>query len=238
MSKQRKSWISRRSFIEKSMIGTAGLAISPAYVKNLNPDLRSKQAELNIIELNQPDTSKGMPVMQALKNRRSIREVQSKKLSPQHLSELLWASDGVNRKDGKRTSPSAFNVNLIETYAILEEGIYYYDPEHHRLVQRVAGDYRKLAGEQDFTHRVPLNLVYICNLDNMNTIETSYPKEDVILWAAIEAGHQAQNVYLYCASEGLGTVIRASMNVEEFSTLLHFNNQQIFISIQTVGYKD
>ena len=236
MSLFRGKKITRRSFIEKSMVGSAGITLPPVYAGLISPFPDYIQTDQKIIELDKPDLKKGVSIMEALKKRRSIREYQDKKLSHLHLSELLWASDGVNREDGKRTSPSAFNLNLIEVFTILEEGLYHYDHENHRLIRKVEGDYRRLAGEEDSVRSAPLNLVYIGNLDNLNTIETSYPKEQEIQWAAIEAGHQAQNVYLYCASEGLGTVIRAAMNVEEFSSLLQFNDQQIFISIQTVGY--
>jgi len=237
MSSSKTIGITRRSFIEKSVIGTAGLTLGTASAGFASSDPGHDLSGLKSIDLDPPDINRGIPVMNALKNRRSIREIQSKKLPHYHLSNLLWASDGVNREDGKRTAPSAMNLNITEIYALLEEGIYFYDHENHRLVQKVSGDFRILAGEQDFIKDAPLDLVYIANLEKAENPERSFPTEQVKLWAAIEAGHQSQNVYLYCASEGLGTVIRAGMNEKEFCRILNFSERQIFIANQTIGYR-
>ncbi len=237
MSKSELTQITRRSFIEKSIISTAGLALSPAYANIATPGHENKRTSLMDIKLGQPDINKGIPIMQALKKRRSIRDLQSKKLSHQHLSEILWAADGVNREDGKRTAPSAMNLNIVETYAILEEGIYIYDHDNHRLISKIEGDFREFSGEQESIFKAPFNLVYVANLEKFENQQSSFTLDQMMIWAAIEAGCQAENVYLYCTSERLGALIRASMKFEKFSEALNFNDLQKFISIQTIGYQ-
>ena len=80
-------------------------------------------------------TSGGMPLMEALQNRKSQRSFSSRELSDQQLSDLLWAAYGINRPDGFRTVPSARSYNEFDIYMIKEEGWYVYDPEEHSLLK-------------------------------------------------------------------------------------------------------
>ena len=87
-----------------------------------------------------------------------------KKLTLQQLSDLLWAADGVNRPDGKRTSPAAMGIYCVDIYVVLPEGVYLYDAAKHELKPVAKGDFRKFAGMQDFVFIAPLNLVYVFTL--------------------------------------------------------------------------
>ena len=128
--------------------------------------------KLKPVKLLKPQTDGGKPLMQALKARKSSRVFSNKKLSPQVLSNLLWAAFGVNRplageKTGKRTAPSACNWQEIDIYVALAEGLYLYDPKASILKPLLAKDIRAAAGRQKFTEDAPVNLIFIANLAKM-----------------------------------------------------------------------
>jgi len=155
--------------------------------------------EPGAIKLPPPETAGGMPLMQALKVRHSTREFCKQPLPPQVLSNLLWAANGVNRPDsGKRTAPSARDWREIDVIVTTAEGAYRYDPPSHSLIRVLAGDICQLTGSQEFVAGVPVNLVYVADLDRMSEASA----EDKALYSAADAGFIAQNVYLYCVSAG------------------------------------
>ena len=101
--------------------------------------------ELKPIQLPQPQTEIGKPLMQALKLRASSRSFDAKPLPKQELSNLIWAAAGINRPEsGKRTAPSARNWQEIDVYIALAEGVYLYDAKTHSLNPVLAGDFRAL----------------------------------------------------------------------------------------------
>jgi nitroreductase len=191
---------------------------------------------MNPIKLDLPKLDKGISIMQALKNRKSVKELSDKKLSLQHLSEILWAANGVNREDGKRTAPSAMNKHLVDVYVVLQEGVYLYEPVKHQLLPIVEGDFRKMAGRQDYVYTAPVNLIYVADLGKLKDLGVTAPTEEKLKWAYIEAGHKAENVYLYCASEVLGATTRMLIDKEKFDNVVKLRSEQIIISAQTVGY--
>lgn len=184
------------------------------------------------IVLPAPHTDGGKPLMQALALRQSTRAFSQAALTPQQLSDLLWAADGVNRKDaGKRTAPSANNAQEIDIYVLLREGTYVYRPATHTLDPAAAKDFRPAAGRQDFVATAPLNLVYVADVSKMKTTD----EQDRILYSAADAGCIAQNVYLFCASEGLGAVVRGWVDREALGKALALNASQRIILAQTIG---
>ena len=189
--------------------------------------------ETGAIKLPPPETAGGMPLMQALKARHSTREFSRQPLPPQVLSNLLWAANGVNRPDsGKRTAPSARDWREIDVIVTTAEGAYRYDPPSHSLIRVVAGDIRQLTGKQELVARVPVNLVYVADLERMSEASA----EDKTLYSAADAGFIAQNVYLYCASAGLAVVVRGLVNREALGAALGLGENQRIILAQSVGY--
>jgi len=180
-----------------------------------------------------PQMQGGMPLMEALKARSSGRSFDSgKMLSDQILSNLLWAGFGVNRPDtGKRTAPSAMNWQELEIYVILAEGAYAYDATGNKLKLVVAKDLRDLAGLQSYVKTAPVNLVYVSDFKKMATNE-----EGSKLMSWNHAGYVGQNIYLFCASEGLSTVVRASGNRETMAKALNLRPEQHISMFQSVGY--
>ncbi|MGC9971569.1 MAG: SagB/ThcOx family dehydrogenase [Bryobacteraceae bacterium] len=184
--------------------------------------------ELKPIQLPKPQTEGGKPLMQALKERKSGREFGPEKLTPQVLSNLLWAAWGVNRPDGKRTAPSAMNRQEIDVYVALADGLYVYNAKAHQLDPVLKEDVRAATGGQPFVGQAPLNLVYVADQVKQGRADDS--------WAFAATGFIAQNVYLYCASEGLTTVVRAMVDRTALSKAMKLRPDQKITLAQTVGY--
>ncbi|MDR0961613.1 MAG: SagB/ThcOx family dehydrogenase [Mediterranea sp.] len=173
------------------------------------------------INLPQPQKTGGMPLMDALSKRATTREFSAEALDNQTLSNLLWAAWGFNRAD-KRTAPSAMNRQELSLYVILESGAYLYDAKNNKLMLVNQGDFRKAAGQQDFVATAPLNVIFV---------------EDTSLkgWAQLDAGFISQNIYLYCASTNLATVVRGMFDANELTAALKLGENQKPILTQTVG---
>ena len=185
------------------------------------------------IKLPQPQTEGGRPLMETLKLRQSTRTYSLKPLSLQIISNLLWAAGGINRPEsGKRTAPTSLNNQEIDIYLAMKDGLYYYNPKEHSLSVVLKEDIRGLTGKQDFVRDAPLNLVYVADFTRMDRSK----EEDKKIYSAADAAFMAQNVYLWCASEGLGTVIRASIDKEPLAQKMKLKPENYVIFSQTVGY--
>ena len=172
--------------------------------------------------------------MTALMERSSHREFHSRQLSEEHLSGLLWAACGINRPESaKRTAPSSMNFQDVQLYVFMQSGIYLYNEVNHALLLVKEGDYRANAGKQDFVATAPVNLVLVSDYSRMDKAE----EKDKEFYSAIDAGFISQNIYLYCASEGLNTVVRAYIDRENLHQLMQLKPEQHVIVSQTVGYK-
>lgn len=187
------------------------------------------------IRLQAPDTLSGMPLLQAAMHRKTDRKFESANLSLKHLSEILWIANGVNRINGKRTVPSAMALYPLQTYAVLANGIYFYNPQKHMLEPVLAGDYRALCGLQEFVNSASLNLVFIADYKKYDA-PRKVAEDKRLYLAALDAGHCTQNVYLYCASENLKCVVRAGAKEAELLKVLKLDEKYQFVVAQTVGY--
>jgi len=187
--------------------------------------------DLAPIALPAPQTDGGMPLMRALKARASARAFAPEPLPEQTLSNLLWAAWGVNRPaEGKRTAPSARNWQEIDVLVVNATGTYVYDASRHALTPLAAGDLRALAGTQDFVKDAPVHLVYVADTSRMQG------GSDAESMAYADAAFIAQNVYLFCASEGLATVVRASVDRPAFAKAVKLRESQLVVLAQTVGF--
>jgi nitroreductase len=189
--------------------------------------------ELKSIHLPAPQTDGGQPLMQVLKKRATSREFSSKALPQQVLSNLLWAGFGINRPEsGRRTAPSAVNWQETDIYVVLPEGAYLYNAKGNTLEPVVAGDLRPLTGTQDFVAQAPLNLVYVADFARMGNASP----ESKVFNSAADTGFISENVYLFCASDGLATVVRGSANKAKLAEALKLRPDQRVTLAQTVGY--
>lgn len=190
--------------------------------------------EIPPMKLPQPQLETGMPLMQALHARKSTREFSEEKLPAQVLSDLLWAAFGVNRPEtGGRTAPSTHNWQDIDIYVSSADGIYLFDAKSHALKMIQAKDIRALTGTQDFVGHAPVNLIYVSDFTRMDS-DTS--PEDKKIAAAIDTGFIGQNAYLYCASTGLATVVRGSVDKDILAKAMKLKSTQWIVAAQSVGY--
>lgn len=185
------------------------------------------------IQLPEPDKTGGMPLMEALANRHSTREFTTDEIAPQLLSDLLWAAWGINRKDGKRTAPSAMNRQEIDIYVATPDGLYLYNAMTNRLKTVLTGDIRALCGMQPYVATAPLNFIYVADLDRLQLIENF---DDAPSDTYANCGFIAQNVYLFCASKGLGCVVRGSIDKESLGKKMNLRPHQKILLGQTIGY--
>ena len=185
------------------------------------------------IILNEPNLERGTSMMETLSKRKSFREFSEKELSKEDLSDLLWAANGVNREDGKRTAPSAKNKQDIDTYAFFKAGAYKYDHVNHTLDLIAEGDHRNLlSGSQNFVATAPLVLLHVGDASKF----TEFGEEMSKMITSIDAGLVTQNVNLFCASVGLATVPRIYMDAKGLSALLKLPDTKIPLINNVVGY--
>ncbi|MGZ5033795.1 MAG: nitroreductase family protein [Usitatibacter sp.] len=179
-----------------------------------------------------PRKEAGKPLMQALQLRRSTREFSPRPLPPQILSELLWAAYGINRPSGDRTAPYWRHIMVVDVYAAMADGVWLYDPKAHALLPHLDTDIRAQTGLQDFVGTAPLNLVYVVHGERMKDIAP----EERRLYGSVDAAFAGQNVYLYCASEGLATVFRGAVDQARLNQAMRLGDGQFVTFAQTVGY--
>ena len=184
------------------------------------------------IILPEPQKTGGLPLFEALDARKSQRSYSSEPLSLQDLSTLLWAAYGINREDGRRTAPSARNWQQFDIYLIMADGWYLYDHQQHAIIKKGDDDLREYAGIQDFVKTAPLNLIFVSDHDRI----TGVSREKQEFNSATDVGYISQNIYLFCASQGLATVVRGLLDREKLHQSLKLRPSQHVILGQTVGY--
>ncbi len=178
------------------------------------------------ITLPQPQKTGGMPLMEALSKRQSTRQFDTeKRLSQQQLADLLWAACGYNRED-KLTIPTALNKQEVSIYAIMPEGAYLYDGKANKLIKVNNTDIRQLAGMQEFAQKALLNIAIVSDKSKMS--------HDI--FAGTAAGAVMQNIYLWCAANGVGTVTRGSFDGDGLAKALNLEANKRIMLVQTVGY--
>ena len=207
--------------------------VALSFIRGTKPDRAKTRAHAPSIALPRPDTLGGMPLMQSLAARRSTREFSPEPVPHILLSSLLWAAFGINRPESNgRTAPTALDAQEIDIYIALADGVYLYDPFAHSLSLVAAVDARKITGYQDFVDRAPLDLVYVADHAHMRMT----PSEQRRVYSAVAVGAIVQNVYLYCASAGLATVVRAWLDRAALAKALHLSEHESIVVAQTIGY--
>jgi nitroreductase len=185
------------------------------------------------IQLPPPQTDGGKPLMQALGLRATSRAFAPDPIPVQTLSNLLWAAWGINRPaDGKRTAPSARNWQEIDLMVVRADGTFLYDATSNRLLPVAAGDHRALTGVQPYVKDAPLTLLMVADTSRMKGAEKD-PEQRQWLWA--DAGFISQNIYLFCASEGLATGVRALVDRPALAKALGLPERRVILLAQCVG---
>lgn len=175
----------------------------------------------------------GRPLMQVLRERKSSRDFNKRKLPKRVLSNLLWAANGINRPaTGGRTTPSAMNQQAIDIYVATADGLYLFDAEENQLQPVLKQDIRAMTGRDAYIQDAPVNLIFVADFARM----THTPAENRDLYAAADTGFISQNIYLYCASEGLATVVRGDIDTAALANVMKLRPEQKIILAQSVGY--
>lgn len=218
--------VSRRDFLKAS--AATGVILSMA------PNISLAQ-EPKPVQLSKPQIGSGTSLMQLLSKRTSSRKFSPEPLPVEVLSNLLWAGFGINRPDGKRTAPTAMNWQDIDIYIILPDGLYLYDAKANQLNLILAEDLRILAGTQAYVKTAPVNLVYVSDYAKLRG-KMKVSDEAKILYSGVHTGAIAENIYLYCASEGLATVVRALIDMPALAKTMKLRPDQKITMAQSVGY--
>ncbi len=187
-----------------------------------------------VIKLPAPNMQRKADLMQAFSDRQSTREFSSNPLSQNDLSDLLWAANGINRKDsGKRTAPSAMNKQDVDVYVIIPDGVYLYDAKGHQLNLVNEGDFRPaVAGRQDWVKDAPVAIVLVSDMSRFG----EPVKDHFKTMGALDAGIVSQNISLFCAGANLATVPRGSMEFDQLKKALKLTDSQVLLLNQPVGY--
>ncbi|MCL2328744.1 MAG: nitroreductase family protein [Bacteroidetes bacterium] len=181
------------------------------------------------IKLPPPQTSGGMPVYEAMQKRETSRDFVNKDLTPQQISNILWAAYGFNR-EGKRTVPSSQNSQEYTIYVFTSKNVYEWDATTNTLEHFRNGDQRAMTGTQDFVKNASINLLFVANYNKIKGKE-----EDKDVTAAVNCGFIMQNVHLAAAAEGLGSVVRGSVDREKFGHYMQLPEFKKIMYAQSVG---
>lgn len=206
-----------------------GLMLAPV----LPATLAALPAAAAATPLPAPRREGGAPMLTALARRQSVRAYADRALPPEMLSTLLWAAFGVNRpQSGDRTAPSWRGSKEIDIYVATAEAVWLYEPVPHALRRVMDGDIREATGRQPFPATAPVVLIYVADRARM----AQAPAADQHLYAHVDAALVAQNVYLFAAAEGLGTVVIGNVEKPELAAALKLRPEQILCFTQPVGY--
>jgi SagB-type dehydrogenase family enzyme len=212
----------RTKLLTLSIAFALALAAVPGIAQDLKP-----------VPLVAPQTTGGKPLMQALKERATSRAFSPETLPDQTLWNLVWAAFGINRPDsGRRTAPSAQSWQEIDIYVVMVNGTYVYEAKTHSLAPIASEDLRALTGKQSFAKDAPVTLVFVADYARMGKAS----QEDKDVYSAADTGYISQNVYLFCASEGLATGVRASIDRPTLAKALKLRPEQKIILAQSIGY--
>lgn len=191
-------------------------------------------ASTDIIKLEEPLSVVNMDLMEALRLRRSTKDfVKNRVIPDKELSTILWAANGINRKDGKRTAPSAYGKYFIDIYVAADHGLYGYEPENHQLKfvsnQNIKS---KLAGQKfvaDASHVLILTA-------NIKEFPFFVKNEDRIACANATAGCIAENVYLTSKALKLGACLMSSIDKTFIQESLKLNENELPLFIIPIGF--
>jgi nitroreductase len=219
----------------KKQILTAAIAMLVLVSCNTtttNANVKAEPVSAGILPA--PVKTGGMPMMEALDNRKTQRNFSEKELSAQELSNLLWAASGVNREDGRMTAPTASNNQQIVIFVATKDAVYEYLNQTHELRLHLEGDHRAVFGRQPFVGTAPLVLGFVSDWNKMERYGDNTDAKRK--YSYTDAGNVSQNVYLFCASAGLGTVAIGNYDAELFARTLNLTDNYLPVLNQALGF--
>ena len=173
----------------------------------------------NAKEINLParPSKSNIDIVTALEQRRTTREYSPAKLSLEDLSAILWAANGVNRPDGKRTAPSAHGRQYIYIYVAGDNGVYLYDAPGHKLIEVTGQNVKDRLARQGHVAASSHVLVLVADLSKV----PGSAGDTQLYWAHSTAGTIAENVHLMAAARGVGTGIVAGIKADDIRAALN-----------------
>jgi SagB-type dehydrogenase family enzyme len=197
------------------------IAAIAAFSSGLAPDQAQTVEEGMEIMLPEPLTSGSISLEAALASRRSVREYDSRPLTINEVSQLLWAAQGITSDWGGRTAPSAGALYPLKIYLVaglvdgLDSGVYLYSPQTHSLSRVLSGDIRRdlqtAALNQSSIGQAPVSIV----ITGVPSITEARYGDRAMRYIDNEVGCVSQNIYLQCESLGLGTVAMGAFYDED-----------------------
>jgi len=226
-------------FLSLALLVLAALAVISRPAAGAEPHSSPRQE----IFLLKPETSSGLPLHQALSQRRSVRSFSPEEVGWKDISQILWAADGISRPEsGKRTAPSPMATYPTTIYLANREGIYRFDPQQMKLTLIAGGDHRSRLSDQKSVQAAPLSLIVVSDTGRLRqTMDQRWkgnPENEKLSlhFCAIEAGAIAQNIYLEATSLGLATVLVGGFNRKEIEELLHLKGETVFL-VMPIGHE-
>jgi len=199
--------------------------------------LKGESADMEKINLPKPKLKSTLSVEEAISTRRSVRAYIPRELTMDEISQLLWASQGITARGGKRAAPSAGALYPLEIYLLKSDGIYRYIPEGHRLEKKMTKNAKKdlarASWNQRFVEEAPVNIV-ICAV--YEKVTSRYGKRG-IRYTDIEVGHAAENVHLEAVSLGLASVPVGAFDDKGVSKVLNLAAEEKPLYIIPVGHE-
>lgn len=182
------------------------------------------------IKLEAPAKTLHVDLMDALKSRQSTRGFVAKEISLQDLATILWAANGINRDNGKRTAPSALGKYFIDIYVATNQGLYLYEPTGNLLKWVSNNNIKSQAGTQADIGTASDVLIMVADYHVLGN------DGERVAVANGTAGTIAENVYLTAAALNLGTRLVASVNAKAIRENLNLNQDQVPLYIMPLGY--
>ena len=221
----------------KNILALALLAIVIPLLSLLNKNSyifygKTLAAPVETIHLVEPVSTVNLDLMETLKLRKSTKEFTNYRISSQELSTILWAANGINRKDGKRTAPSAYGKYFMEIYVASEQGVYRYEPVKHQLIMVSRKNIKSKVASQKFVGAASHVLIFTANL---NEFPFFVKNDDRIACAYATAGCIGENVYLMTGALKLGTCLMSSINKSFIQENLKLKKNQLPLLSMPIG---
>jgi SagB-type dehydrogenase family enzyme len=221
----------RREFLRKMTALSVGIFAAARsakiWAKGLpsDPGGPARGGSAEIIVLPPFEKNNTFSLDRALLERKSASSFADRPLSREELSRLLWATTGVNREDGHRTTPSGRGSYPIDVLAALPEGVFRYEPKEHRLVRVLGEDIRAKIPNQDEFKKAAMTMLYLINKEKAYRIDA----------ADLEIGCMGQNLYLEATALGMGARIIGNIKIADVTKILGLKESQVFRIAQVAG---
>lgn len=205
----------------------------PPSMVNSNAPKSIANATTDVRQLPAPVEGMDAPLIFALQQRRTIRNIREEELPIGLVSSLLWSAYGINRpEEGRRVAPSAVNVQEFDIYLFDRQGIYLYNAEKNTLSMVTEGDHRAEISQQKHFAQAPVSIVLVANYDRMKVFKEKDVRD---FYAAVDCGYISQNIYLFCSSAKLATVACGAIEREHLEKLIGIKNGKALIA-HPVGF--